>query len=84
MINSITATGTHLFTSISVSETGGIIIILAGMAGVIIAIGMISDLDIIHIMIVMAIIIIPEDFHTQFIRQGTIQAAILNPYDMVI
>jgi len=84
MIHSITAAGTRLSTSISVSETGGIIIIMAGMDGVITAIGMITDPDITHTMIVMAIIIILEDFHTQIFSRGTIQAAILNLYAEVI
>jgi hypothetical protein len=83
-IPSITATGTHLSPSISVSVTDGIIIIMAGMDGVITAIGMITDPDIFHTMIVMEIIIVPEDFHTQIIPRGTIQAAILNLYVVVI
>ena len=54
------------------------------MAGVITAIGMISELDIIHIMIVMVIIIIQVNFHTLTIRRDTIQVTILNLYSVVI
>ena len=84
MIHSITATGTRLFTSISVSETGGIIIIMDGMDEVITAIGTITGHRTIHIMIVMAIIMVGEGTRLQFTRQDIIQAAIPDLYLVTI
>jgi hypothetical protein len=78
MILSITATGTHLYTSISVSvsETVGIIIIMDGMAMDIPMIGTITGQHTIHIMIVMEIIIVLADIQLLFTRRDGIQATI--------
>jgi len=76
MIHSITVAGTHLYTSILVSETVGIIIIMVGMAMVITAIGTITGRHTFHIMIVMAIIIVPGDIRLLQTSQDGIQATI--------
>lgn len=84
MIHSTIVTGTHLFTSILVSETGGTIIIMDGMEGAITAIGTITGLHIIRIMIVMAIITGRVGIRPMVILRDGIQAVIPNLYQAII
>lgn len=84
MIHSITVTGTHLFTSISVSETGGIIIIMDGMDEVITAIGTITGHRTFHIMIAMAIIMVLAGIRVQFTRRDIIQVTIPGQQTVII
>ena len=84
MILSATIAGTRLFTSISVSETYGIIITTDGMAVVITAIGIITGQVTIHTMIVMAIIITQTDIQLQDIHRDGIQATIPDLFHVII
>jgi hypothetical protein len=84
MILSITTTGTRLFTSISVLETGGIIIIMEGMVAIITAIGTITGQHTILTMIVMEIIMVLADIQLQFTRRDGIQAIIQDLQAVII
>ena len=81
LIHSIIIAGTHLLSSISTSETGGTIIIMAGTVITIMAI-IITDLISMHIIIIIiiiiTIIIIQTGLLPHPIRTGGIPAIILN------